>query len=213
MKEATKAYITAAIKLYVSTEYRAMNGGTRTLGDKANVVCSVARAMEHLLKLRLLAVDPVLMYGLPQSFQAYCFARHLPVSLPKEESQYWGCQQTIGFSEAIRCVRMTLDGADFDSPEFVRVRRLRDELEHRWSNNNRYLDDVVGGMSSRIIPCLSQFVISVLKERSDEYIDQRLLARVDHPDGLLNAERLATCQSRLEKTKADYAAEKDRCRR
>jgi len=213
MKEATKAYITAAIRLYVSTEYRAMNGGTRTLGDKANVVCSVARAMEHLLKLRLCDVDPVLMYDVPKSFEAYCVARHLPISLPKDGDQYWNRRRTIGFPEAIERVRMTLNGAAYDFKEFKRVRLLRDELEHRWSDNNGYLDDVVGGMSSRIIPCLSQFISSILKEEPDEYIDQRLLVRVDHLDSTLNAKRLATCQSRLEKIGADYAADKDRCRR
>lgn len=213
MREATKAYITAAIKLYVSTEYRVMNGGTRTLGDKANVVCSVARAMEHLLKLRLCAVDPVLMYDVPKSFEEYCVARHVPILLPKDGDQYWSRRRTIGFSEAIERVRMTLNGAAYDFKEFKRVRLLRDELEHRWSDNNGYLDDVVGGMSSRIIPCLSQFISSILKEGPDEYINQRLLARVDQLDSALNAKRLATCQSRLEKTRADYAADKDRCRR
>jgi hypothetical protein len=213
MKEATKAYITAAIKLYVSTEYRVMNGGTRTLGDKANVVCSVARAMEHLLKLRLCAVDPVLMYDVPDSFEAYCVARRLPISLPKERDRYWNRRRTIGFAEATERVRMTLCEASYDFKEFKRVRLLRDELEHMWSDNNAYLDDVVGGMSPRIIPCLSQFISSILKERPDEYIDQRLLVRVDHLDSALNAKRLATCQSRLERTGEDYAADKDRCRR
>jgi hypothetical protein len=153
------------------------------------------------------------MYDLPKSIEAYCVARHLPISLPGEVSRHRSCQTTIGFAEAINRVRMTLNGATYGFGEFLRVRRLRDELEHRWSDNNKYLDDVVGGMSSRIIPCLSQFVSSVLKEEPEEYIDRKLLDRVDRLDCSLNAKRLATCQSRLDRTEADYAADKNRCRR
>ena len=58
LRQAAAAYLLTAIELYLKIEGRVSVWNDLRFGDSANVVCCLNRAIEHLLKLRLLQIRP-----------------------------------------------------------------------------------------------------------------------------------------------------------
>jgi len=211
-RKAAQAYVASAVKLYLDTEAHVTPDNRESLGDAANVVCSIARAMEHLLKLRLLRLDPALLYPMPMSLETYAVVKGLPYSASKKRPEL-NTLTTIGFSEALRRVRATMDMDHKSLRAFARVRRLRDMLEHHWDSNLDYLGGIVGEMSSEIIPALQAFVSDVLNEKPSLYLDAQALAKVETLDRALAEKHSLVLQQRIETQKAEWQSNPRACAR
>ena len=66
LRLAAKAYLHTAIKSYVELAGEVSIWNPDRFGLSANVVCSLNRAIEHLLKLRLCKTDWFLLFPLPK---------------------------------------------------------------------------------------------------------------------------------------------------
>jgi len=81
---------------------------TERQGHAINVICSLHRAVEHFLKLRVYQIDPVLIYPLPKSAQDYLILQRQEYpNLSKQEvvQRYKKLTaSTIRFDEALRLV-------------------------------------------------------------------------------------------------------------
>ncbi|MGR3310452.1 MAG: hypothetical protein ACUZ77_06710 [Candidatus Brocadiales bacterium] len=86
LRQASKAYLHTAIMLYIRLEARVSIWSDEKFGDSANIVCSLNRAIEHLLKLRLLEIDPLLLYPLPKKVEEYCYIKQIRVKNNKNFS-------------------------------------------------------------------------------------------------------------------------------
>jgi hypothetical protein len=209
-RKASQAYVASAVKLYLDTEAHVVRDNRESMGDAANVVCSIARAMEHLLKLRLLRLDPALLYPMPMSLETYVVVKGLPYHTDKKEAGL-NTLKMIGFSEALRRVRVTMDTDHKSLCAFERVRRLRDKLEHQWDDNADYLSSIVGEMSSQIIPALQAFVSDILNEKPGLYFDAQALRKVETLDRALAEKHSLVLQQRIETQKTEWQSNPGAC--
>lgn len=66
LRQAAIAYITDGIRRYIEIEAKVSIWDPIKFGNSANIVCSLNRGIEHLLKLRLIKIDPLLLFPLPK---------------------------------------------------------------------------------------------------------------------------------------------------
>ena len=211
-RESSRAYVASAARLYLDIEAKVMPGSSESLGDAANIVCSIARAMEHLLKLRLLRVDPVLLYPMPISLETYAAVKCLPYHTDKA-LQDIGTISTVGFSEALRRVEATTTADRKQLQAFRRVRSLRDTLEHHWDSNADYLTGIVGEMSTQILPSLQAFISGILEEDPGVYLEPGMLEDVARLDRALVENHSLTLQRRLDAMNRDWQTSHSECTR
>lgn len=192
-----------AVKLYLDTEAHVTPGKHESLGDAANVVCSIARAMEHLLKLRLLRLDPALLYRMPMPHETHVAVKRLAYRSDRKP-QNLESLNTIGFSEALRRVSAAMPADHVSLNAFSQARRLRDVLEHHWDDNVSYLSSIVGEMSSQTIPALQAFASDILKEDPGLYLNAQALGEVERLDRTIAQAHSLALQQRIETQRVEW---------
>jgi transcription elongation factor Elf1 len=197
------------VRLYLDIEAKVM---PESMGDAANIVCSIARAMEHLLKLRLLRLDPILLYPMPMSLELYAAVKGIPYHADKA-LQDIGTTHTVGFTEALRRVEATTTTGRKQLQAFRRVRHLRDMLEHHWDNNADYLAGIVGEMSTQILPSLQAFICEILEEEPGVYLDPNMLEEVARLDRALVENHSLALQRRIDTMTRDWQISHSECAR
>lgn len=202
-------YVASAMRIYLDIEAKVM---PESMGDAANIVCSIARAMEHLLKLRLLRLDPILLYPMPMSLELYAAVKGIPYQADKA-LQDIGAARTVGFSEALRRVEATTTADRKQLQAFRRVRRLRDTLEHHWDSNADYLNGIVGEMSTQILPSLQAFISGILEEDPGVYLEPSMLEDVVRLDRALVENHSLALQRRIDSVTCDWQNDRDVCAR
>lgn len=218
LRQAAKAYLYTAIKMYVDLEARVSVWMDDRFGSSAIVVCSLNRAIEHLLKLRLLKIDPLLLYPLPKKIEDYCCIREIPLQSDqlqeqrREEREFLA--HTISFKEALARVKLTLpSGTSFDFTHFKKVYALRNSLEHHWDRNEGFLQKVVGEMSAKLIPCLREFITNILGENTTDFFDSDLLKEVETLDRAIEQGHSLELQRRFEEHLKLFSKEPKLCRK
>lgn len=217
LRKATQAYLHTAIRLYIKLEARVSIWDEERFGDSATVVCSLNRAIEHLLKLRLLKIDPMLLYPLPKRVEEYCRVKQIRMKNDKdvrrgiEEKEI--LSHTVPFNEALTRVELTQSGTDFDFRCFREIHALRNSLEHHWDRNEEFLQKVVGKMSSNIITCLKKFIKEILKEKPKDYFEKELLEEVKRLDRAIQKGHSLELQRRLEEHLSLYLKDPDACKK
>ena len=186
LREAAIAYLYIAIKLYIKVEARVSICNRDLFGDSANIVCSLNRAIEHLLKLRLFKIDPLLLYPLPKNIKEYCHIKQIAIKNTEDKESRIKEREmlahTISFKEALRRVELTQTDTNFDSKCFIKIYSLRNSLEHHWDRNEEFLQVVIGMMSKTVIPCLIEFIETILNEDVNKYFDKTLMDEVERLD-------------------------------
>ena len=215
LREAAKAYLYIAIKLYIKVEARVSIWSRDLFGDSANIVCSLNRAIEHLLKLRLLKIDPLLLYPLPKKIEEYCDIKQIATKNTKDTEKKIKEREilahTISFKEALNRVDLTQTDTNFDFKCFNKIYSLRNSLEHHWDRNEEFLQAVIGMMSQRVIPCLKEYIETILNEEVGKFIDNRLMEEVERLDRALEAGHSLDSQRRFEHHKSAYNSDPDSC--
>jgi hypothetical protein len=216
LRQAAKAYLHTAVKSYIELEGEVSVWHPDRFGQSATVVCSLNRALEHLLKLRLSKIDWLLLFPLPKKVEEYCLLREIPIEGNqgpedrKKEREL--LSHTIPFKEALSRVKLTSD-VEFDYGCFEEIYALRNSLEHHWDRNEEFLKKVVGNMSAKIIPCLKGFITSILKEDEKHFFDSRLLEEVDRLDRAFLLGHSLKLQRRFEEHKELFSKEPELCRK
>lgn len=216
LRQAAKAYLRTAIRLYIKLEARVSIWNDEKFGDSANVVCSLNRAIEHLLKLRLLKVDPMLLYPLPKNVGEYCHVKQIGTkndkNIERRIKEKERLSHTISFKEALARVDLTQSGTHYDFRYFKEIYALRNSLEHHWDRNQEFLQKVVGKMSSSIIPCLKEFIKEILKEKPEDYFDKELSEEVERLDRAIERGHSLELQRRFEEHSSLYSKDPDACK-
>jgi hypothetical protein len=216
LRQAAKAYLHIAIKFYVELEGKVSIWIPSRFGLSATVVCSLNRAIEHLLKLQLCKTDWLLLFPLPKKVEEYCVIKGVPIKgiqSPgdrKRESEL--LSHTISFKEALSRVMLTSD-AGFDFSCFEEIYALRNSLEHHWDRNEEFLKKIVGNMSAKIIPCLKGFIANILKEDDKSFFDSSLLAEVDRLGRAFLLGHSLELQRRFEEHKELFSEDPELCRK
>jgi hypothetical protein len=217
LREAARSYLYTAIKLYIKVEGKVSIWDPDRFGDSANIVCSLNRAIEHLLKLRLLKIDPLFLYPLPKSIEEYCNIKNILTKNQKyterkiKESLIQS--RTISFKEALYRVDLTQTDTDFDFKCFKKIYFLRNSLEHHWDRNEEFLQEIVGMMSKKVIPCLKNYIESILKEDFYVFINNNMIKEVERLDRALEAGHTLNFQCRLEHHKKLYEKDPANCKK
>jgi hypothetical protein len=215
LREAGKAYLHTAIKLYIKVEARVSIWNRALFGDSANIVCSLNRGIEHLLKLRLLKIDPLLLYPLPKSIEEYCHLKQIVTrnekGIEKRIKEREILAHTISFKEALNRVALTQEGTNFDFKCFNRIYALRNSLEHHWDRNEEFLQSVVGMMSKTIISCLKEYIKDVLKEDPNKFFINTLLEEVERLDRAIENGHSLDLQRRYEQHMSVYNKNPEAC--
>ncbi len=103
LKDAAALYLQNAVQLYLKIEGNVSIFNNANLGDSANIICSTNRSIEHLSKLKLALIDPVLIYPLPKTTEQYLQLRSINI---KSDRKLAPVLNTIGFNEAIKRVKL-----------------------------------------------------------------------------------------------------------
>jgi hypothetical protein len=216
LRQAAKAYLHTAIMLYIKLEARVSIWSDEKFGDSANIVCSLNRTIEHLLKLRLLKIDPLLLYPLPKKVKEYCHVKQISMKNDKDIErrikEKEALSHTVSFKEALERVDLTQDGTNYDFSCFKEINSLRNSLEHHWDRNEEFLKKVVSKMSLRIIPCLKEFIKEILKEKPEDYVDNKLIDEAERLDRAIERGHSLELQRRFEKHLSLYKKDPDACK-
>lgn len=208
LRQAARAYFLTAVRLYIKIEGRISVWDDERFGDSANIVCCLNRAIEHLLKLRLLKVDPLLLYPLPKKVEEYCRVRQIPTSVDEETTrrvqEREALAHTINFKESRARVELTYAARDYDFTLFGEIYSLRNSLEHHWDRNEEFLKKVVGQMSLRIIPQMSEFIEKVLGEDPKDYLPEDIILEVETLDRAFERGHSLAQQQRFEEHARRY---------
>ena len=81
-KKIIRASLFVTLSLYVKHEAKISFWDDQNFGDTINIICSLNRAIEHLLKLKLIKTDIRKLYKTPNDFKEYCILNGL--SYPQE---------------------------------------------------------------------------------------------------------------------------------
>lgn len=215
LRQAAQSYLHTAIQLYIKIEAKVSVWDSERFGDSANIVCSLNRAIEHLLKLRLLKTDPLLLYPLPKKIEEYCHIKQITTKNKKEIERRIKEREilahTISFKEALSRVDMTHPSQDFNFNCFKKIYSLRNSLEHHWDRNEEFLQSVVGSMSTNIIPCIKKFIVNVLEENPDDYFYKYTIEEVERLDRALSQGHSLSLQKQLEIHTQLYAQDPKAC--
>jgi hypothetical protein len=216
LREAAKAYIHVGLLSYIKLEGDVSLWQREKFGDSANVVSSLHRGIEHLLKLRLAKLDPLLLYPFPKRIEDYCRVRGLAIrgdtNVEKSREENEAHSHTVSFREALTRVITTTDSS-CDSQCFIKLNALRNSLEHHWDRNEALLENVIGEVSKTVLPGIRNFIETVLQEPSGPYFDKKLIAEVERLDRALANSRSLQAQRKLETHTDLFAKNPDECRR
>ncbi len=203
LQEAAKAYLHTAIRSYLKIEGQVSIWSDERFGDSANIVCSLNRAIEHLLKLRLLMIDPLLLYPVPKKIEEYCRIKQIKTKDDQETErrikEREALSHTVSFKEALSRVDLTYSQHDYDFKCFQEIYSLRNSLEHHWDRNEEFLQKVVGQMSNVIIPQLTEFIRKILEEDPLQYFPHFLISEVETLDRAIEQGHSLQQQHRFEK--------------
>jgi hypothetical protein len=216
LRQAAKAYLHTAIESYVTLEGEVSVWNPDRFGRSANVVCSLNRAIEHLLKLSLCKTDWLLLFPLPKKVEEYCLMKGITIKGDKDTDQRKREREllahTVSFKEALSRVMLTCH-VELDFTCFEEVYALRNSLEHHWDRNEEFLKKVVGNMSGKIIPCLKALIREILKEDDRHYFDNKLLEEVDRLDRAFLLGHTLELQHRFEEHKELFSRDPELCRK
>ena len=217
LRSAAKAYLNTAIQLYLKLEGKVSIWLDYRFGDSANIVCSLNRAVEHLLKLRLLKLDPMLLFPIPRNIQEYCRIKEIQLKdhkpIENQKAQREAFSHTISFREALERVDLTQVGTDYNFRSFAEIYSLRNSLEHHWDRNEEFLQRVVGNMSSTIIPSIRDFIKDIINEDPDDYFDTKLLQEVKRLDRANEMGHSLKLQQRFEEHQNLFLEDPDACKK
>lgn len=216
LRQAASAYLSAAIDSYLKIEGRVSVSHDAVLGDSANVVCSMNRAIEHLLKLYLFTVDPLLLYPMPKKVEDYCHIKHVKTKDAEDTERAMKEKEilshTVSFKEAVKRVALTCTEYQYDFRCFSSIYSLRNSLEHHWDRNEEFLQKTVSQMSSFIIPKVEDFIANVLKEKPERYFSAVQIENVRTLDRALKKGHSLRQQKRFEAHLALYKQDPDRAK-
>ncbi len=202
LRSAARLYLDNAIRLYLKIEGKVSIFNQENLGDSANIICSINRSAEHLLKLKLALTDTILLYPLPKKVEEYLRLKSVDAI---SEKHHVKLGNTIGFKEALERVRLLSGSEKFDFSVFTEINSLRNSIEHHWDHNEKFLQKNIGIMSTKIIPSFRDFIQTVLNEDFSDYNYEHLLEDMERLDrAIINGHSLTT-QRRLEQHRKIYS--------
>jgi len=227
-REASKAYLHIALTLYIKLEAKISIYNREKFGDTANIICSLNRAIEHLMKLKLVKTSRSLLYKFPQTFTEYCLINQ--IQFPKELIDYHKKIKnkdlqlqrdnleksifsiTIDFKEAIKRIEREISGINYNFEFFKDIHILRNSLEHHWNRNEEFLKKIIGIMSSKAIPSIKEFILAVLNEDPSYFFNKKLLEEIDILDRAIMNQHSLTLQKRFEEIESLYKKDPESCR-
>ncbi len=177
-RKALKAYLYVALSLYIKHEAKISFWNDENFGDTANIICSLNRAIEHLLKLKLIKIDNRLLYKSPQDFIEYCIVNKIPFS-SELKNFYLECKKkdleqrrfqletyyflkTVDFGESMKRVEEIIGINTFDFKYFIDIHNLRNYLEHNWSGKEEeFLKRIIEVMAYEAIPTIKEYITKV----------------------------------------------------
>lgn len=216
LKLVARSYLRTAIDFYIKIEGKISVWDEDRFGFSAIVVCSLNRAIEHFLKLHLYKIDKSLLYPIPKNLEEYCQAKGIEVknvnATQKRIIERFSSSRTISFKEAIKRIKLTSD-VEFDFGCFEEIHALRNCLEHHWDRNEQFFKKIMGKMSSKIIPCLKEFIIGILGERVEDFIDTGLTNELAKLDKAIKEGHTLKLQKRLDEHKKLYLMGPEVCRK
>lgn len=215
MSDSAKSYIFFALQSYLKIEGRVSIWDFSTFGESANVICSLNRAIEYLLKLKLIKTDPFLVYPIPKKIDEYCKIKGIDVfdcsdEINKESKTL--ISNTIPFKEALKRVNLLTPKDSFDSKCFKDINSLRNSLEHHWDRNEEFLEKVVGYISKRVINSLKEYIKNVLNENPKEYFSSKQLEEIKKLDRAKEKGHSLALQGRFEDHLETYKKNPELCK-
>jgi hypothetical protein len=213
LRHAAKSYLYSTFSLYIKLEARVSIWNNDKFGDSANLVCSLNRAIEHLLKLRLYKVDPLLLYTFPKKKEEYCFVKRIEHRNGEpDEALKKIFAHTVSFKEAIGRVAETYS-KPFDFGIFYDIYSLRNSLEHHWDRNEDFLQRIVGSLSKRVMPCLEIYIQQVLMESCSDYFAPTQIKEIKKLDRAIERGHSLATQKRFEEHEALFGKDPEACRK
>lgn len=214
---AASAYIASALRAYLAIEAQISVYSRERFGQSAEVICSLGRALEQLLKLRLWAIDPVLIVPLPKKPEDYLILREIPFAGMTEQQRARRhaelTSNTISFKDALRMARLVSVMKDFNWQPFEELYALRNSLEHGWQVNESYLRRIVGNLSTITIPSFQRFISEDLGLDPLSIFSKAQIREVDILERARAKSHSLAMQKRLEAHQALFARNPDEAKR
>lgn len=227
-RKALKAYLYVALSLYVKHEAKISFWNDENFGDTANIICSLNRAIEHLLKLKLIKTDSRLLYKSPQDFIEYCIVNKIPFS-SELKNFYLECKKkdleqkrlqletyyflkTVDFGESMKRVEEIIGTNVFDFKHFIDIHNLRNYLEHNWSGKEEeFLRRIIEVMAYEAIPTIKEYITKVLGEDYKYFFDERLLEQMEELNEALRNNHSIALNKRYKAIKKLFKENPERC--
>ena len=215
-KKIIKASLFTVLSLYVKHEAKISFWDDENFGDTINIICSLNRAIEHLLKLKLIKTDIKKLYKAPTDFKEYCILNNLnyPQALKvfhlektgrdiernRREFEIAFFSQTIDFSESKKRVEGIIHRDTFNFKNFEDIHHLRNYLEHNWSGKEEeFLKRIFNVMVYEAVPTIKEYITKVLQEDYKSYFDAKLLNKMEElNEALRNSHSMALHKRFLE---------------
>ena len=228
-RKALKAYLHVALSLYVKHEARISFWDDENFGDTANIICSLNRAIEHLLKLKLIKIDINKLYKTPQNLIEYCIINKIP--FPNELKSF--CKEcnkndlekkrfqmekilfskTIDFKESIRKIIEIVGPNKYNFKHFINIHNLRNYLEHNWSGEEEaFLKRIIEVMVYEAIPTIKEYIANVLGEDYKYFFNQRLLEQMEELNEALKSKHSISLHRRYTEIKKLYKTNLELCK-
>ncbi len=208
LRNASSIYLKNAINLYLEIEGKVTLYDDMNLATSANIICSLNRCIEHLLKLHIALTDPILLFPLPKKPEDYLKFKELNINLDKKKLHII-LPKTITFQNAINISKLLIKHDDFDFSIFVEIHTLRNIIEHFWDRNDKFIQKNIGIMSSKILPSIELFVTNILNDSFDKFINEAQKEEVKRLDRALLEGHTLKAQRRLEEHKELYNTNKE----
>jgi len=215
-KKIITASLFTVLSLYVKHEAKISFWKDENFGDTVNIICSLNRAIEHLLKLKLIKTDIRKLYKTPNDFKEYCILNNLAypqelknfhfeksgknIERNRSEHEIAFFTRTIDFSESKKRVEEIIPENTYDFKNFEVIHNLRNYLEHNWSGKEEeFLKRIIDMMVYEVVPTIKDYIKNVLKEDYKSYFNAELLTKMEElNEALRNSHSVAVHKRYLE---------------
>jgi len=227
-KKVIKASLYVAFSLYVKHEAKISFWDDENFGDTINIICSLNRAIEHLLKLKLLKTDIKKLYKTPNNLIEYCIINKIPY--PKELKSFYTdntkknldenrsqhekifFSKTVGFLESKKRVEEIIPKKVYNFKNFIVIHNLRNYLEHNWSGKEEeFLKKIIDVMVYEAIPTIKDYIINVLEEDHKYYFDEELLKQMEELNEALRNKHSIALHRRFLEIKKIFKEDPEQC--
>jgi len=227
-KRTIEASLYIVLSLYVKHEARISFYDDENFGDTANIICSLNRAIEHLLKLKLIKTDLRKLYKTPQNLIDYCilnkkaypcelknfYHEHKNKDLEKNRLKQEKIlfSRTIDFQESIKRVKEILPNSSYNFKNFIDIHNLRNYLEHNWNGKEEeFLRKIIKVMVYDALPTIKEYITKILEEDYKQYFDKNLLKEIEILNTAIQNKHSIALHKRFTELKKIYEENPEQC--